>query len=331
MTTTRTANTTIRAITHSGDFHPDDVMSGALLREVFPGIPITRTRDPQVLAAALADGSTFVFDVGGEYKVTGRNFDHHQREGVPAPRENGVGFSSFGLLWHSSYGMFFCDRLIQSFGLEGAISVSRLHELIDIELVQGIDVLDAGQIKDPNFRPMVGGVSVEMATFGLALFRLAPQPLLFGAETDYDGAYEEAVAMAQKFLRRFAEACLAKLYGRKLIYEGRLVEERIVVVHKTIPDWSDVVSEFEETLYYIDPDTSDPTGRAYMVWQVPTQPRGFAGRKPLPEAWAGKRGDDLEAATGVPGANFCHGARFVCGGKTLEAALAMARAAITAE
>jgi uncharacterized UPF0160 family protein len=330
MTTTRTANTTIRAITHSGDFHPDDVMSGALLREVFPGITITRTRDPQVLAAALAD-DTFVFDVGGEHRVTGRNFDHHQREGAPAPRENGVGFSSFGLLWYSSYGMFFCDKLIQSFGLEGAVSVSRLHELIDIELVQGIDILDAGQIKDPNFRPLVGEVAVEMATFGLALFRLAPQPLLFG-EPDYNGAYEEAVAMAQKFLRRFAEACLAKLYGRKLICEGRLVEERIVVVHKTIPDWSDVVSvEFPETLYYLDPDTSDPTGQAYMVWQVPTAPRAFSGRKPLPEAWAGKRGDELKAVTGITGANFCHGARFVCGGETLAAAVAMAWKAIRAE
>jgi uncharacterized UPF0160 family protein len=326
MTTTQPF-TTDRAVTHSGDSHPDDVMSGALLREVFPGITITRTRDPRVLAAAMAD-DTIVFDVGGEYMATSRNFDHHQREGAPAPRINGVGYSSFGLLWEE-FGYKYCEAMIWEFGLD--IDPIRLVKLVDTELVQGIDVLDAGQIKDPNFRPLVGEVPIEMATFGLALFRLAPQPLLF-AEPNYDSAYEEAVAMAQKFLRRFAEACLAKLYGSKLICEGRLVEDRIVVVHKTIPDWSDVVSaEFEEALYYIDPDTSDPTGQAYMVWQVPTAPRAFSGRKPLPEAWAGKRLADLEATTGIKGVNFCHGARFVCGGKTLEAALAMARAAIAAE
>ncbi|HBR81028.1 TPA: hypothetical protein DEA21_05330 [Candidatus Uhrbacteria bacterium] len=302
-------------------------MAGALLSSLFPGIRFVRTRDEEKLAEAKESPTAIVFDVDGEFDTERLNFDHHQREGAPAPRENGVRYSSFGLLWRQ-FGVDYCRGLIEEFGL--TVDTEELAELIDVELVQGIDTLDAGGIDDPRFRPMVGSTPVEIKTFGLALFELAPQPLLY-EQPDYNSAYLEAVEMTKRFLRKFAESCLAKLYGRQLIRAGRRVKECIVVSPKIVPDWSDVVSvEFEETLFYLEPDPSDPTGQAYMIWQVPTAPRAFSGRKPLPESWAGKRGSDLEAVTGIPGAGFCHDYRFVGGGKNIEAALAMARAAILA-
>ena len=72
--------------------------------------------------------------------------------------------------------------------------------------------------------------------------------------------------------------------------------------------------EFDAVQYRVDHD------RGRTFWHD--------GRKPLPEAWAGKRGQELEDVSGIEGANFCHGYRFCGGGKNLEAAIAMAKAAI---
>lgn len=313
------------AYTHSGEFHPDDIMSAALLSLIFPGIEFARTCDQEELKTAMASQEHIVFDVGGEYSPRLWNFDS---KGASITRPNGVRYSSFGLLW-KVFGYEYCKSAISCFGLN--IDPAKLVESVDIEFVQGIDIISVNSLDNPRFRPMIRKTKIKITTFGLAIFKQNPQPLLYD-QPDYDGAFKDAVQMAVNFLERIIESCLAKLYGHKLIHEGRQINDRIVVVHKTIPDWSDVVNvEFPETLYYIDPDTSDPTGQAYTIWQVPTEPNGLSSRKPLPEAWADKRGADLETVTGIAGSNFCHRFRFVGGGKTLEATLAMARAAIAAK
>jgi len=69
----------------------------------------------------------------------------------------------------------------------------------------------------------------------------------------------------------------------------------------------------------------------WMIQQIPLEKGSFAGRKKLPEAWAGRRGADLDAVTGVEGGVFVHAARFIGGHKTLEGAKAMALAAATHE
>ena len=55
---------------------------------------------------------------------------------------------------------------------------------------------------------------------------------------------------------------------------------------------------------------------------------GFELRADLPAAWAGLSDAALEAASGVPGALFCHNGRFIAAAATREAALAMAELAV---
>lgn len=77
----------IAGFTHGGKFHADDVFSTALLRIVYPGLPIERGYEiPQGF-------SGIVYDIGGG------EFDHHHAD---APvRENGVPYAAFGLLWRA--------------------------------------------------------------------------------------------------------------------------------------------------------------------------------------------------------------------------------------
>lgn len=48
----------------------------------------------------------------------------------------------------------------------------------------------------------------------------------------------------------------------------------------------------------------------------------------FPKEWAGKTGEDLEKASGVSGATFCHNALFTMSAKTKEAALTMSKIAL---
>ena len=83
----------ITVVTHNGNFHADDVFSIAVLKHVLPTFKLVRTRDK-----ALIESADYVIDVGGEYDPETNRFDHHQRGGA-GERENGIPFSSFGLVW----------------------------------------------------------------------------------------------------------------------------------------------------------------------------------------------------------------------------------------
>ena len=88
-------------VTHSGNFHADDVFSIAALKNIFPTFTLIRTRNLDVIAKA-----DLVIDVGGEYDPEAGRFDHHQRGGAGA-RDNGIPYSSFGLIW-KKYGLELC-------------------------------------------------------------------------------------------------------------------------------------------------------------------------------------------------------------------------------
>lgn len=67
-----------KVITHDTSFHADDVIAVALLRHAGYDFELIRTRNPQVLADAVADPNTLILDVGGSYDPEKLNFDHHQ-------------------------------------------------------------------------------------------------------------------------------------------------------------------------------------------------------------------------------------------------------------
>lgn len=73
-----------RALTHSGTFHADDVLSAALLKSIFKDIIIER-KD-----AVPEDYKGLAFDIGGG------KYDHH---GTSPEFRNHVPYASFGKLW----------------------------------------------------------------------------------------------------------------------------------------------------------------------------------------------------------------------------------------
>lgn len=117
----------ITIVTHSGQFHTDDVFAVAtlqLLLEKEYSLTVIRTRDEKIVSDA-----DYVVDVGEVYDPAIRRFDHHQQMGAGV-REDSIPYASFGLVW-KEYGERICgDRGIA--------------DLIEQRLVKPIDAMDNG-------------------------------------------------------------------------------------------------------------------------------------------------------------------------------------------
>ena len=86
-----------------------------------------------------------------------------------------------------------------------------------------------------------------------------------------------------------------------------------------------IVDGSAEARFLVFPQAGD-----WLVQAVPVAGQPFSQRLPLPAAWAGLRGADLAALTGVGDAVFCHNGRFIGGAGSREGAIALARLALAA-
>lgn len=289
------------AATHSGSFHADEVLAAAALRLVNPLLSILRTRDQEQL-----DAADIVFDVGRIFDAAHCRFDHHQLEYKEA-RENGIPFSSFGLIWRE-LGAELCGS---------AAAASR----VDRWMVQGVDAVDCGMtlIKDT---PLVSVMSISSA---IGSFNPGWQD--DASPQARNEAFEQAVAWAKAVLQNIIREATGLEAARSAVEQGVLLEARQLLVLDNYAPWKEVVldsPEYEHVLYVVSPDTQEK----WHVNTVPDFAGSFNNRKSLPAGWAGLDGEELDNVTGISGCVFCHRGRFVAGHKTKEGAVEMARLAL---
>lgn len=302
----------MRLITHNGTFHADEVLATAILTGLFPSAEIVRTRDEAVIASAA--GEDVVFDVGSVYSHAARRYDHHM---VDAPRrEDGSPYSSVGLIW-LHYGMEYLEAVYEPGEPE---FLAKVWKEIDDGIVRETDLLDngVGTITPSSLPAIVDDFNPEW-----------DDPLNNRAER-VDTLFRDAVQLANLvFVRRLAAVAAserASMIVKKAAAEAE--DPRIVVLPASMP-WESALFEggFGEALYVVYPKSED----AWYCSAVPPEPGSFAQRKPLPAEWAGLRGDALAEASGVPDATFCHPALFVCGARSREGVVSLARAACEAK
>ena len=71
-----------------------------------------------------------------------------------------------------------------------------------------------------------------------------------------------------------------------------------------------------------------PRGSEWTLNTIKLSENTFEQRASLPAPWAGLTNKDLETASGVIGAKFCHNARFIAIAETRDAILKMAEKAV---
>lgn len=144
---------------------------------------------------------------------------------------------------------------------------------------------------------------------------------------DYaEKAFKEAVDLATPILGHLVQATAATEKAEKVL--GRVSWDKPVVELPVagLP-WVEYLHRVgSPALYVVFPAGGEEFWRVQCVPESPDQP--FTKRKPLPQEWAGRRGEDLDTVSGIPGGIFCHAGLFISGWETLEAAHKAAVAAV---
>jgi len=284
-------------VTHNGNFHADDVFSIAAIKCIFPSFTLVRTRDLELINKA-----DIVIDVGGEYDADKGRFDHHQRGGA-GERENGIPYSSFGLIW-------------QKYGLEICQGNQEVATSVDTGLVSVIDAIDCGHVEGVST-----GVSLSHT---ISMFNPTWQE-----DSHFDECFDEAVVFASRVLARFIASASGGISAKSIVAKAieDAADPRVIVLEKYTPWKRTVHALSDEALYMVYPSSSGQ----WRIQTVPAELGSFDDRKPLPKQWAGLSDDALKEVTGLDDAMFCHNGLFIAGCKSFESTMKMAAMALAAE
>ena len=284
-------------ITHAGTFHADEVFATVILEKVFGALSICRVN---AVPDKMREG-VIVYDIGqGE-------LDHHQRGGN-GTRNNGVPYAASGLVW-KQYGKRLTERTCDP---------ELVWELIDRELIQGIDAIDNGVLPQTDYAVKYLNVS--------ELIRMMNP--LGNTDESFDEAFYKAVSLAEMIFERVYASAVSKAEARqKVELAVQNTAGNIMVLDQYVP-WQQFIFDSadpraEEILFVVFPSARG----GFNCQCVPDVPGGYGQRKSMPEKWRGLTGKELQRATGVPDAVFCHPAGFIGGAETLEGAVKMAERA----
>jgi uncharacterized UPF0160 family protein len=290
-------------VTHNGKFHADDVFSYTILKNIFPDSKLIRTRDEHILQNK--KNNYIFFDVGLDYDPEKGAFDHHQKNGPI--RQNGVPYSSLGLIW-DAYGEYFLRNLhIENNKIE------KIWEYIDSKFIELIDASDNG-FKHP-----------EMTNIGNKLLL----PLVIesfnnntnGTQKEEDDTFIKTSSICHTILLGQIENASSYLNAFDILTNAKNQQEdsRYLILEKDINYLEPLLDMGDQkTLFVILPRSGK--------WYISAVNKGidtFELRHPLPKDWGGLIGEDLETVSGVQGAVFCHKGCFIAANKTKEGSILM--------
>jgi uncharacterized UPF0160 family protein len=307
-------------ITHSANFHADDVFAVAALVYMFEQEGYSQTaKDPKKKIKILRtlepkkyeDTADFIVDIGGKYDPKKGWLDHHQQNGAGA-RPNGIMYASTGLVWKE-----FGKKLT---GSEYAA------DWVDRHMIQGIDAMDTGTYP---YEPIFGDVHPFIfkdyidAVCDIVKENTADKARL----KEFDKEFRRLIPIAKDALRVFIikskqKEIIAKL--ARAAYE-KAVDKRAIVSNKYIPT---SFSEFKAP-EYIEPLTftfPDLRGN-WSTKVIPVNSQSYDSHIKFPEQWRGLRDADMAAASGVPDAVFCHNSGFLMVAKSKEGSLELIKKA----
>lgn len=271
--------------THSGSFHADEVTACALL--LYFGYidreKIVRTRELDALQTC-----DFVCDVGGTYDPEIRRFDHHQVE-----------YS--GSL--SSAGM------ILQYLKEQKTLTEEFYQYLYRFVVKGIDDVDNGL-----WEPILG-----LCTFSAVISTYVPASYE-ASDSELEEGFYEALDFVLGFLDRLEKKFSYLQQCKTYVSEVMEKMHECLIFEKAIP-WLEPFFELggeDHPAEFI----IMPTGKHWKLRGIPPNyEKRMQVRRPLPLEWAGLLGKELQKASGIAGAVFCHKGRFISVWETKEDAL----------
>ncbi len=267
-------------ITHSGTMHSDEVFATAFLDLYKGNIKVFRTTNiPNDLSK-----DVLVYDIGRGI------FDHHQLDAEK--RENGITYSSFGLLWKSFGKDFLSQRMIED--------IEEVFNLFEKDLVEGIDADDNGV-----FPKIEANYKVKTLSDIIKLFNPA-----YKSNQNEQIQFIKAVEFAKIIIEEELTSVIGKAIAKKQVLASLANKENHTL-------YLDEYMPYEQTLLQ-DESSKDiyfvvyPSNRGgYGIKTVPISLEDHTKRKDFPEEWAGLENEELERVSNIKGLTFCHTTRFL--------------------
>lgn len=225
------------------------------------------------------------------FDIGGGEFDHHQPDAVRRP--DGSKYAAFGLLWKA-----LGSQIVDDVGAK----------IIDDSIVAPIDHTDNGESDVVN--PLAVSISMMNCNWD---------------EPNSDDNFFQAVLIAKKILSSAIKAQRARAKAKEIVLNAfaESSDGKIVVLDKFCP-WQDVLVDTTAEVVIF------PSLRGgYNAQVVPVEAGSFESKVSFPESWGGLSGEELECASGIAGLTFCHAAKFLVAGSTLESAIRAAQSIIT--
>lgn len=295
-------------VTHSGGFHADELLSSVILTRLYPDATLIRSRD----AAWITPGSgKIIYDVGGDYDADALIFDHHQR---PVPlRDSGQPYSSFGLIWHH-----FGRDYLRALSVPET-DIEAIHDSFDQSFVLPVDLIDNGALE-----PSVAG---PLGSLTLPVLLETLKPAFDESVPDVENAaFMAALSIAQAFVEASIKGKAAKARAEAVVTKAISVAgmSSVLELPMGMPFRAAVEKNGADHLLFV----IHPRDNDWALTTIRKQADSFENRADLPVGWAGLTDAELEGACGVPGAKFCHNARFIAVAATRDAILKMAEFAV---
>ena len=285
-------------ITHNGTFHCDEVFSTIMFSKLLPEVIVCRTSDLEK-----ANSDQYIYDVGGG------KLDHHQFGGN-GERDNGVKYSSCGLVWKK-----FGKEIIKKYTEK---DIDEIWKMIDKNLIQCIDAGDNGQIPDIN-------VDYRLVQVASIISEFNPN---WDEDIDPDVKFEEAVKLAETVFDNSMKSSISKMRAKsKVDMAINDSKDGIMTLEKFLP-WKEFLLESDSSKAKLINFVIFPSNRGgYNIYTVPEKLGSFTSRKLFPKEWAGLKDKELQKVTTVETARFCHNKCFICAVDTKDDALKLAKIA----
>jgi len=268
--------------THDGSFHADEITACALLIifDLIDRDKIIRTRDAKKLKKC-----DFVCDVGGKYEPANKRFDHHQKEYQGAL--SGAG-------------------MILLYLLEIGKINQHEYDFFNESMIRGIDDEDNGK------RPRMSG----FCTYSNIIANFVPAKIST-TEQEMTEAFYQALDFAINNFQRL-RGRYQYLYSYRDVVEMEMKKNReYLEFEKHIP-WIDLFfdmgGESHPALFVV-----MPARNHWCIRGIPPNNKDrMKVRFAFPKKWEGLLDQNLEKASGIKGAVFCHKGRFISIWKTKE-------------
>ncbi len=277
-------------VTHNGTMHADEVFATAFLDLYKKDIEVIRV---STVEKDKLQPDAIVYDIGRG------KFDHHGQE--VETRENGIKYSSFGLLFREFGRDFLKKRNIEE--------IEEAFTMIEKELIEGIDAIDNGM-----FPEITSIYKVKTISDVIKLFNPS-----YGSNQTESEQFIKAVELAKTILEELISNVSGKLKAKKIILDKIKNETKDYL-------------ELEEFLPYEETILKEEAGNHLLFVMYPSNRGGYGiktikksledktDRLQFPESWAGLEKEELEKVSGIKNIEFCHSGRFLVTCKTKEAA-----------